>query len=481
MRRRAQRLLFACTALVLAVMGQASAPSDVPFDASFGEGGYADARFWTMPDDQFAIAKNNTDVALQGDGKIVATGDLDLEEDDRFSVLRLLPDGTRDASFGSRGLAWVTTADGPWDQPEAVEVDSRGRIVVAGWGDCGPGGTCFVTVRFLPDGQPDPSFGGDGIVKTRFHTGDGWALPSHAYDVAIDDQGRIVLTGYRIGSSVFDDHTHIAVARLRPDGRRDSSFAGDGRWVAPGKDGLGSGVAVDVRPDGKVVVAAEGYTATVLTTAEDMMIWQLTESGARDRGFSGDGLAVINFDGGASDYPQAMRLSAGKVVVAGSSYNRKNRLAVARLTRTGQLDRTFSEDGKRLWGPRGHDAAAHGMTVDGYGRVVVTGSLTTRRTASNDWERRISWVIARFRGDGTLDDSFSGNGVARPVWLSSEEWGQSVVRQPDGRLVFGGSINGGHGVLRLKPQRSDGPVPRQRESKSPVGCLSVHPRGSAGS
>lgn len=240
--------------------------------------------------------------------------------------------------------------------------------------------------------------------------------------------------------------------RLRPDGPPDSSFSDDGRWVAPSTHTTGVGVAVDVRRDGQVVVAAEGSHAYG-TTEGDMMIWQLTAAGTPDPAFSGDGFATIDFDGGAADYPSGMRLSGGKVVVAGSSSkNGKGSLAVARLTRRGRLDRTFSENGKRLWGLRGHDAVAHAVTVDGYGRVVVTGSLRARRTISETrYEHRVSWVIARFRSNGTLDDSFSGNGVARPMWETIQDWGQSVVEQPDGQLVFGGTIYGRHGILRLKP------------------------------
>ena len=66
---------------------------------------------------------------------------------------------------------------------QAVAIQPDGMIVTAG------GLADFVLTRHEPDGDLDPTFGGDGIVTTNVSGAD------EAFDVAIDSQGRIVAVG----------------------------------------------------------------------------------------------------------------------------------------------------------------------------------------------------------------------------------------------------------------------------------------------
>ena len=68
--------------------------------------------------------------------------------------------------------------------------------------------------RFLPDGSPDPTFGGgDGVAEPLVAPGF-WAR-----ELTLQPDGKIVIAGYSA-----DDY---AVARLMPDGSLDPSFDGD--------------------------------------------------------------------------------------------------------------------------------------------------------------------------------------------------------------------------------------------------------------
>lgn len=130
-------------------------------DGSFGSDGIVIIRA-PNSDSNFA-----DDVAIGADGRIVATGP------DRgrapagglragFAVVRLLSDGSPDPTFGSGG--WVQTdVIGGDARADALAVQADGRIVVAGTGASG-----FAVVRYLPDGLLDPSFGEGGQVITDF-------------------------------------------------------------------------------------------------------------------------------------------------------------------------------------------------------------------------------------------------------------------------------------------------------------------------
>jgi uncharacterized delta-60 repeat protein len=119
------------------------------FDRRFGLRGH---RF---VDDVVRGPKVGAVVTLPG-GKIDVVGG----GSDAFA-LRLLPGGRLDPSFGDHGIAY--TRGSGFNAAGAV-VDSRGRLVIAGSapGDAGEGR--LAVLRRLPNGRPDRSFGGGSIV-----------------------------------------------------------------------------------------------------------------------------------------------------------------------------------------------------------------------------------------------------------------------------------------------------------------------------
>jgi uncharacterized delta-60 repeat protein len=94
---------------------------DGSLDTAFGANGTTTVDFGSM--DDFANA-----AVLQPDGKIVVCGYSQGDED--IAVVRLDPDGSLDASFGSAGKA--TAGFGVATFGNAVALQANGRIVVAG-------------------------------------------------------------------------------------------------------------------------------------------------------------------------------------------------------------------------------------------------------------------------------------------------------------------------------------------------------------
>jgi uncharacterized delta-60 repeat protein len=97
-------------------------------------------------------------IALQPDGAVVLGG----FSGNRGTLIRLTSDGAFDATFGDGGTV-LLSRDG--DIVDAVTVDdvalqSDGRIVATV-----RGGTSAVLVRRMSDGSPDPSFGTNGTVS----------------------------------------------------------------------------------------------------------------------------------------------------------------------------------------------------------------------------------------------------------------------------------------------------------------------------
>lgn len=130
------------------------------------------------------------DVVVQPDGKIVLLGDAGNHQS--FAVARYLPDGSLDLTFGNGGTVRPeNAATGTGVLARSVALQPDGKIVGAGdVSDPALPGEEFGIIRLLPDGSLDPTFGGDGGVATNLSPYD-----SGAWGVAIHPGGEIIAAG----------------------------------------------------------------------------------------------------------------------------------------------------------------------------------------------------------------------------------------------------------------------------------------------
>ena len=211
------------------------------------------------------------------DGKIVAA--VSVASHPVFQVVRLLPDGTPDDSFGTEGV--VSTPIGSAalaDYADDVAVFGS-TIVAAGSADAGTGGGDFAVVRYLSNGDPDPSFGTGGIVVTPGPEDELiWATESLA-------GGKLLAAGYGGGPSTG---LEFRLARYLGNGDLDPSFGGTG-VVTTQIGGYSGAVALVVQADGKAI--AGGWSNR---GGPGFALARYNEDGSLDSTFG---------DGGTRTYP----------------------------------------------------------------------------------------------------------------------------------------------------------------------------------
>ncbi len=129
------------------------------------------------------------DITMQAvTGKIIAVGISNLAGVRSFTIARYNLNGTLDTSFGVSGI--VKTGISGNDEAFGVAIQQNGSIVVSG--DSVPSATLtFTLARYTPNGALDTAFGTGGIVQTPYGSS-----PSFAYDVAIQDNVKIVAAGF---------------------------------------------------------------------------------------------------------------------------------------------------------------------------------------------------------------------------------------------------------------------------------------------
>jgi uncharacterized delta-60 repeat protein len=150
----------------------------------YNTNGTLDTSFGGTGDVHLALV--NPAVAVQPDDRIVVVGHPTTPTDVSIEVERLNPDGSPDASFGSGGVA-VVTSDAT-DTAYCVALQPDGKIVLGGRHDWVGAGSGFMAARVNPDGSVDASFGTGGIVAAPPGTGRGDT-------VALEPDGRIVIAG----------------------------------------------------------------------------------------------------------------------------------------------------------------------------------------------------------------------------------------------------------------------------------------------
>jgi uncharacterized delta-60 repeat protein len=237
---------------------------DGKIDRSFGH----DGRFRITPprSGRFSGYTGFTEVKALPSGKLLVSGYIH----QRYVLYLLTADGRIDRSFGrngrvafakpgSRSIRFTSFFEAPF------AVDPQGRIVV-----CAPlfpegPEEPIAFLRLLPDGSRDRSFGRSLYMErapidkqkrlARKHGVQFFSFEPLA--LAIDGRGRVLVTGGELAPYTRGQeepgHEDFTSRRFLPNGRRDRSFGEGGVWHTdpPGSQSLAR--AALTQPDGKVV------------------------------------------------------------------------------------------------------------------------------------------------------------------------------------------------------------------------------------
>ena len=337
-------------------------------DTSFGTGGsvivnVSDPGPVSTPnyDDQV------NDLIIQSDGSIIAVGtatkNVGLTPFTAVGIIKLTSSGVLDTTFDGDGKASTilknnANANAHVTSISTAAVQADGKIVVGGKMVAGSTEGDYVVARYTPSGSLDVTFDGDGYTFTDFDSTLANNRDDDLLDLTIQPDGKILAVGR--SESTVSAHQVISIARYNPNGSIDTTFGGgDGKvWtdISPSAFSIQSvGNAVELEPDGQFIV---GGTSAVragqfAATDNEMVVARYNANGTLDTSFASSsevpGTLRINF--GLSDFGNDMIIQPqpdGKYIVGGDigASGAANDFALARITLNGQLDTSFSGDGK---------------------------------------------------------------------------------------------------------------------------------------
>jgi uncharacterized delta-60 repeat protein len=241
----------------------------------------------------------------------------------------------------------------------AVAMDHHDRIVVAG--STLSDHPDVALARLTSGGRLDPSFGNGGRVVTDLGAND------YAFDVAIQDDGGIVVVGERSAATI----DRVFVQRYRPNGTLDPGFADGGIAIIGFGRRFQTANAVVITTAGRIVIA--GSTSNGITSRS--AVARFLQDGRLDDTFGDDGRVTTDVSPSGEQLTDVLQQPDGKIVAVGwAEGSLVPAFSAVRYMGDGRLDDGFEYDGVvRLDVSVGSDKGL-GAALQPDGSLVVVGS-----------------------------------------------------------------------------------------------------------
>ena len=405
------------------------------FDTSFASSG--------MTNSQGSSRQIQT-IEIQSDGKVLAGGRFTNYGSSSYNkIVRINTNGTEDSTF-SIGTGFSLSGE----TVNKIQIQSDGKIIVAGQLSLYNGTSIGNIVRLNSNGSIDTSFSGgtgfNGIVKDILLQSDGKIFAvgtftsyngtSITYTAVLNSNGTLYssYTGstsatslntfsiggiqsngkYIIGGSLtqWDGQTVKSVVRLNTNGSIDTTF----------NSGLSTGVAyhLKVLSDDKILITGGGYTGNIDT-------YRLNSDGSLDSSFNAP----------TSDSTTYTFVTTDSFIVLGgtfTTFSGASITGVASITNSGSdnvctTPSCFTElTGLTYLG--GTPGRAYTSHIQSDGKILISGPFDTYDGNSNT-------SLMRLNSNGTFDSSFTSG-----AFDDLNRYAFTIETQSDGKILIGGNF-----------------------------------------
>ena len=262
--------------------------------------------------------------------------------------------GTLDTTWGGTGVVKLPPLVNPTSN-YVVDVDSQGRIVVAGTLVISDSDVRIVIARYNTDGALDDTFGDDGASSRLGYTvfNPGWATQSTfsttPVAVRVDSEDRIVVANTR-GAG----HCYAELGRWTASGAQDQDFKRFSTFEMNGTQFCGAAADLTIQPDGQIVLLA-------YWNFHDGMESLVQILDASDGSPTGTYHLVLDPSGTLTDQRMTQMVAVavddrGGFVMGGRQYSGTNWAGsgpgfgvIARLGDDGQRDASFGKNAYASW------------------------------------------------------------------------------------------------------------------------------------
>ncbi|KGO96632.1 T9SS sorting signal type C domain-containing protein [Flavobacterium enshiense] len=361
-------------------------------------------------------------IVIQNDGKIVVGGSFThFNGESKRGVLRLNTNGSLDSGFAITG-----TGNGH-NTVYKVVIQPDGKIILGGDFTTYDGENAYGICRLNANGTLDLAFNPSLEVYCKIRT------------VSLQSDGKIIIGG----NSVLYEGFRNVLIRLNSSGSVDTTFT---TYPIAVTNTMVVNTSL-IQADGKILIGGnfQTYGGTIVNR-----ITRLNSNGTIDTSFSsGTGVdKKIDFDTDADTDVYAMAMQPnGQIILGGEfeSVNETERNDIARINSNRSIDMTFNTGSGSNFSIRTTLIQPDKKVIIGGGFGLYNGVVANR--------------VARINTDGTLDTNFNagGSGIqTTSANLKADVFASAI--QTDGKILLGGYFGKYNGTLinNLVRLNSDG-------------------------
>ncbi|NWF90888.1 MAG: T9SS type A sorting domain-containing protein [Ignavibacteriaceae bacterium] len=347
-------------------------------------------------------------------------------------------EGVLDPIFGVNGIVNIGFGVfGSYDIGTCMDIQSDGKIVVAGYSE-----DKIALARLNTDGTLDNTFGSGGKIITYVYSGG--SIPA---DIQIQNDGKIIVVGY-----TYDNNgdSYFVVLRYNSDGTIDNTFSDDGKFIGDFGGSHNTAHSLAIQIDGKILVAGEASSTAIVSTVQ-MAVLRLNTNGTLDNNFGTSGKVLINFSNSSSSISsiaiKTVNLFNQKIILAGNvdPTSGSRDFALVQLTLSGTLDNSFGAGGIVTTAISSDHDAITGLKIQSDGKILVVGSTDFFKIA-----------LARYNEDGSLDNTFSGDGKVVTTLSENVRISDVVIQSNNKIIVIGNYFIGYQSDILLVRYSSSG-------------------------
>ncbi len=352
------------------------------------------------------------DLSVDESNNIFISGNV-VNSDETISiiVLKLLPNGVLDTSFGNNGSARVHY--NPTAYVSKNIVLENGKIILVGW--ISANNNDLLIIGLNADGSLDSNFGDNGRVIMDSGFGD-----DRAYTIA--EYNNALFIGGQLWNQ--ESKSDFSVVKLDLNGNLDSSFGVNGvaRLNVPGEKGIIRDLIItdvgDIVACGKVRYNSAPYYAK-----DDFAIVRFDQNGNIVSEFGDNGLVVFLMDGNQEAF--SIKNSENSYYITSSEFNDdvfSNRVIIAKIDNDGMRVPSFGDTGLlsfRADNNYGVYYAGYSSLLQNNNKLIIGGDMR----GQNDY----GMVYKRINPDGTLDQNFGTDGTIVFDWWSAPDMGNTAL------------------------------------------------------
>jgi uncharacterized delta-60 repeat protein len=397
-------------------------------DASFTQGGI------TIPNSYTSC------IALQPDGKIILGGASVPGNFRTFTLVRYLPDGSVDTTFGNNGLALTPLLPSQSDASLTdVAVLPDGKIVAVGAVRVPDTITpfarqSFAVFRYNANGSLDTTFHNNG--RFIYDVGGFTAL---AQAVVIQADGKFLVTGY-IGGAIKGNVPQKSLLFRFAGNTLDAAFQNGATQVTGGET---QGYSLALPADNKIIVGGR----TTIDSASGLSLTRYNPDGTIDATFGNNG-RIIRANENLSPTAEVLVQTDGKIVAVSSIFANSNArdFAILRFNIDGSPDPGFGTNGKVITAVTNLSDNPSAGALQKDGKIIVVGSTHNYNVNLAD----INPILIRYNTDGSLDRTFGIGGIVRAPATDSHS--DTVIRE-DGKILTATTIFQNNAFFGFKANR----------------------------